>query len=458
MSISDIDDMLPSLTVVLEPGRYAQATPDQFGGYDTAREKRRITYDNVLDILETQKTLQSSLAVLAEGIEQPREGIQPSAQQQALAAAQHCSSSMQYIADSIYGMIPPHERPPTAASGAKAEEVFSCPELLETILLAGNICAREKLQAMCVKRNWRDTVKGSVKLRRSLGLSVSLNSFYYTPFDNPSVQCKDMPGRLWLRQSISGAKWDLGRTYVEFNTMTLRIGRHYQRQWSDESIRGSRVQSMRLCNPPINVLEVHRLCMMGCPTRLSKEHSKSVVGFTVGEIDRKLKEWEDKNLQCPRCKRKNGSLEFRGKLSLSPNDPAAKICNADTLRRYECDQQRQEKQEKKRLQRIRDAAMGIFQVDSGGTSDEEVDSGSEVEDFNPGDYFTDSAEENESEANQGSESQQDDDVRSERYGAEGSQDGEDHGPEVLKGGKGEDRRWPAGGPPRRVFDCGIWNS
>jgi hypothetical protein len=83
--------------------------------------------------------------------------------------------------DQIYNAIPPHMRPPTEASAAKANKVFSTPELLETIMLSG-LDTRDKLQAMRVQRSWRNTVNGSRKLRRSLGLALFDDYFYYSPF------------------------------------------------------------------------------------------------------------------------------------------------------------------------------------------------------------------------------------------------------------------------------------
>lgn len=111
-----------------------------------------------------------------------RAGIDNTNQEsQALAAACAATALTQLHLNRTLREIPPHERPPTAETAAKAEEVFSTPELLEAILLCGRT-TREKLKAMRISRCRRHTVLGSLELMRSLGLGVAHpRSFYYSP-------------------------------------------------------------------------------------------------------------------------------------------------------------------------------------------------------------------------------------------------------------------------------------
>lgn len=346
--------MLPGLSVTLLPGRYASAdvhSSQGYGGYAYSPFPKPagmvIEYNDAMRILHHQETLESSLAILVRDTEEPGNKIKQSTQQ-ALDAARTSISFMRHHVDSLYNLIPPHERPPTAISAAKAHMVFSIPELLEKIMLSG-LSAREKLVAMQVNRCWRNTVEGSKTLLRTLGLSLPVNSFYFTPFltrnATPySYDDGDFPGYAGFEEEREGEN----RPQVKFGVKGLEICRMslsiniFDRH---DLAAGSRVRSMTICNPPILSLEVTILCRM-CRRNAFDVYgeimsrtvrSASVLGFTVGEVLHQAGVFRQSHPHCAECTTSR-DVRFEGIVTLERDDPRAKIYAERVNKSYESQQ------------------------------------------------------------------------------------------------------------------------
>lgn len=67
-------------------------------------------------------------------------------------------------------------------SAAKAQQVFDTPELLEEII--SYLDTPGKLEVIEVQRTWHNTILGSTRLQKTLGLVAYHDGFYYSPFSN----------------------------------------------------------------------------------------------------------------------------------------------------------------------------------------------------------------------------------------------------------------------------------
>lgn len=297
----------------------------------------RIGYSGALSLLHHQEVLESSLESLVNRVKQlePHSDAQLDIEQ-ALSAAHVSAAAIRLHLNGLVNSVPPHERPPTAMSGVKAKEVFSTPELLELIFSAG-LSTKDKLRAMCVQRCWRDGIKGSVSLRRSLGLSISQNTFFYSPFAHlsPRNRCASseghLPGGAGFAVRLNEYAPLRGMSF-EFNKICFNVGGYPDVMQH----LGSRVRAMTICNPPVRELRVIITKRCECNRHLPnidyKIESASVLGFTVGELQRRDNEIKKQDPHCSRCKESCAVL-FSGSLVLCAEDPLvesqAKNPNAD---------------------------------------------------------------------------------------------------------------------------------
>lgn len=244
------------------------------------------------------------------------------------AAGEKLRASMSRITAHIkrlYQTIPAHKRPPTAESAVKAQEVFSTPELLEHIMCY--FSTYDKLSSMAVQRCWRDTLNGSVKLKRLLGLEPfdKNTGFFYSPFATPCVNDIDyrdkdnIPGGQLSASQDGIVGWGVrGRTEID-----VRLD--YYEEGSSRVACGSRVREMRICNGlPLRRMEVWGHCMACHVDEMSTSRSKepeiiasSPLGFTVGELADKAAETWKTHRNCA----KFGEFSFGTRLTLHHDDP-----------------------------------------------------------------------------------------------------------------------------------------
>ncbi|KAF7198418.1 hypothetical protein HII31_00157 [Pseudocercospora fuligena] len=286
-------------------------------------EESSISYEQLQEILRHQQELDSSLQIARECLTADRNANEDASQ--AVAAAQSHGIHANKLLKRIWDLVPSlkHTSDRTAA---KAQEVFATPELLEDIL--SRLTSHDKLQAMQVQRTWRDTVLGSVRLKRELGLIPFEDGKYYSAFSHRFREARRydplLPGGSYVDDDPEYFEWDKTseysfwawnqRVFEDPNLLEIRI----RMQTSVEL--GSRVASMRLCDPPITAVKVFPGGRVNC------QHEDAIWGdtlessvdcFTVGEL---LQLAQRVRAEHSKCMFGYSDVEFVAGVKLSEDD------------------------------------------------------------------------------------------------------------------------------------------
>ncbi|CZT17313.1 uncharacterized protein RCC_03147 [Ramularia collo-cygni] len=252
---------------------------------------------------------------------------------------------------------PPFARPGTAASAVKALKVFSTPGLLEGILLSG-VSTQTILDTMRVKRDWKDTILASGKLKRYLGLGVGLaGSFYYSPWSNADAplqfnhqlarECDKvfrfvLPGGGLMRESFPCYNPEHTHTHQDLITNDNPDARYFYHSAMDLTTRdktvfiniyftpedsldfGSRIQSMAISSPAPRSMKVRMWCER-C-SKISPEAPDVRVltrnlGVTIGMLASTAKELREEYPKCQRCPFGPPMVWFSGEVPMQVPDP-----------------------------------------------------------------------------------------------------------------------------------------
>lgn len=277
---------LPKVKLSFQTGSYGELR--SIGKRNRSDSPRPFELDHyeTLELLHSQSVLQDSLKELRSYIESRADDSQDSpatlAAKTALHNAQTSNAHIGEFLDQVADLTPPHQRPPTAQSTTKANQVFATPGLMEEIL--GYLSIGDKLDAMRVQRTWCNTVNDSIKLKRSLGLAAHQDLFYSSPFSTLSntkpvryhFECGDardrrMPGAYYRDQpslpdgyfsdSDSDSEERSNSDSVDDGVIFRCININIEVNSIRKGIRlGSRVRSMAICNPPLKSLLVLEVC------------------------------------------------------------------------------------------------------------------------------------------------------------------------------------------------------
>lgn len=236
------------------------------------------------------------------------------------------------LAAQIADTVPVAHRP-SARSAVKAQEVFIIAEMLERIL--GYLPATDKLAAMQVQRTWRDTVEGSVKLKRALGLAGRNDRKYYSPFSKLFYEHTPSDSR----RMPAGISFD-----DRFQSLSLyRPSKSSTRHPNSGPIHGAlpvdirftgaidtdvatRIGAMLICNPPIHSLQVHSKCRACKRAGKMFSTSKKMIypdsreGFTV----KQLLEC-DRDIRREACACGKADIGFAGIIEVMNDDMAFKV-------------------------------------------------------------------------------------------------------------------------------------
>ncbi|KAK4624863.1 uncharacterized protein CLAFUR5_05409 [Fulvia fulva] len=256
----------------------------------------------------------------------------------AVRSAREQATPLTNLSQVVENLVPAEERPPTAASTAKADEVFSTPELLEMIFV--NLHRQDKLNAMQVQRSWRDTMLGSVTMKKSLGLISHGGPFYYSPFsDRFSIGGRrdydNLPGRNRLDDYEPFFEWDADSEASVDNSVTrnrddpyvLDLEVVWHKPSRGSSTIGDRIRQMLLCSPPVTTLQAHVTCASCVKgnghfmerTDMGAVHSSGPSGFTIGDLADKTAELMATH---PNCRTR--SIAYTASIPLDEDDPILK--------------------------------------------------------------------------------------------------------------------------------------
>lgn len=236
------------------------------------------------------------------------------------------------LAAQIADAVPIAHRP-SARSAVKAQEVFNITEMLERIL--SYLPTTDKLAAMQVQRIWRDTVEGSVKLKRALGLAPRNDRNYYSPFsklfyEHTPSDSRRMPAGITFDdrfQSLSSYRPSKSSTRHPISgpihgALPVDI-RFTGAIYTDIA---TRIGAMLICNPPIHSLQVYSKCRACKRAGKMFFTSKKIIypdsreGFTVKQL-----------LECDReirreaCTCGKADIGFAGIIEVMNNDMAFKV-------------------------------------------------------------------------------------------------------------------------------------
>ncbi|PIA93448.1 hypothetical protein CB0940_03925 [Cercospora beticola] len=225
------------------------------------------------------------------------------------------TKGLRTLINKLSNLAPPLFRP---TSGAAASKVFQIPELLEHILTYSP--TRQKLKCMLVQRRWHDTILGSTKLKRLLGLESSIDGFYYSPFSDPyhynahGFTDKMLPSGQdfsddqhemfeWEHLDEDGCNYDQALEYDE--SEVFLHGDFCIDEPGSQKTFGSRVGDMRICSSPVPVVQVFTSFSCGSSYAdpelrggSSEIHAPSSEGFTVGSLHDALTELLEKHKNC----------------------------------------------------------------------------------------------------------------------------------------------------------------
>jgi hypothetical protein len=247
-------------------------------------------------------------------------------------------------------------------AGLIAQQVFNTGELLECIV--SYLDPAEILSVMGVQRRWRDTVEGSIKLKRLLGLAPG-GKFFSSPFFG---SCVDVPERhehgviseRCPKRNQQFATCSIGHPYVREDpdswvgkadtsnyevsldlTAVAQTGPLHHHDSPELLLQrlGLRVRDMAIFNPPLKAAQIELECW-NCSYMYDRDghgswppiHSTSERGLTVGDLADMVRAIaKSEHRPCAsRC------FFMRGRITLEPDDPIVKswiIAREDTERK-----------------------------------------------------------------------------------------------------------------------------
>ena len=218
-------------------------------------------------------TLESDLCVRTKHPEEPPQAI---VAQQAL----HVPSTL----GSELCLRTKHSAEPQYAIAA--QKAFDVVEILENIML--NLSARSLLRAMCAQRCFRDTVLGSLPLRRCLRLEPAAPGTYYR------ASCH-------VHKPLNRKVSDTGMPSGWITEEKRRPRRIVMSAWIDTSRLakgqlGSRLRAMLFCSPPVHKLDafINFWTSSGHEGRDGRHMAivpKHPNGHTIGELIDLATEW-----------------------------------------------------------------------------------------------------------------------------------------------------------------------
>ncbi|KAK4611669.1 DNA-directed RNA polymerase II subunit RPB1 [Fulvia fulva] len=342
----------------------------------------------------------------------------------ALQDARTHTATLKTHLDRLWKIIPPAKHV-SEESAAKAQQVFDTPELLEDIISYLNTPG--KLKVMGVQRTWRNTILGSTRLQKAIGLLPYDDGIYYSPFSKRfyggtysllnqrnfgwGLGGNNMPGGTY-DDSNGNFRWDEDSEYSFWTINHMPVTEDPTKleiniEWTTSMKLGSRIESMLICDPPVKNISAMTRCAYNCDQVGNSYHpsrarygltSSSSVGFTLGELHQVSKEIIAKHPNC-RC---HGVI-FETTVPLLKSDPVL-------IHRRSLEQRAHEKRilrrEKRRLRREeesardREAQQALVQEEverypshdhEAGYSDDEdlrlgYSNGPESEDDDKGDY------------------------------------------------------------------------
>ncbi|KAK4540811.1 hypothetical protein LTR36_008888 [Oleoguttula mirabilis] len=202
--------------------------------------------------------------------------------------------------------------PPTEASTAKAQEVFSSPELLEMILL--QLPPRHVLAAQSINKTFEALIATSPQLQQYLGLRADPTADFATPFRHtyeggwPYFACRS--GRDTL--SID---YPFATSHQEPDLDGFEIHASFSSRIYSNAILprlGERCLSMLICQPPIYEMQASVSCcdrsrFRGLPAAVvlsaanipGPEPVRAAAGITVGHLLEATKRLMAEHRTCP---------------------------------------------------------------------------------------------------------------------------------------------------------------
>lgn len=211
----------------------------------------------------------------------------------------------QAYSDELWRLVPALHRP-SARSAQIAEKVFGTAELLEEVLTY--LPLDQILSAMRVQRSWCNTVIGSIKLQRMLGLAAPSHGFFDSPFSHRpnrqySYQGEEniIPG-VSLPNFMSFEDTDLWNGWNEWTISYTSASEMAQLKEEASFIDlqilcrpslgrapGARMAAIRLCYPQLSELSILIECPCGAKignygTWQPLTRANDADGMTVGEL------------------------------------------------------------------------------------------------------------------------------------------------------------------------------
>ncbi|SMR58259.1 unnamed protein product [Zymoseptoria tritici ST99CH_1E4] len=233
------------------------------------------------------------------------------------------------------------------ARGIAAQKVFGTGELLEETL--SYLDPADILNAMIVQRHWRDSIEGSIKLKRLLGLAPGGNLFY-SPFYGSSVEYNHNTASI-VERPLKAAR-DFQHSYVgnrlrkdltayfpELDPTLFNVTFKFSAVARSDPVDyvespepllqnpGSRIRDMAICTPPLKNVSVSLECW-DCIYQIDRDShdsyrpitSSSVRGVTIGDMaDAALSLARTKHRKCPAR-----YFYFGGSVDVEPEDPIVK--------------------------------------------------------------------------------------------------------------------------------------
>lgn len=284
----------------------------------------RLSIENIQALLKQQQSLESSLETLHSDLDS-NIATQAAADQVliSLQSARKSTASLRDHVTALWALIPPLMRP---TDGLKAQKVFRTVELLEKILT--KLDTRDKFRVMAVGRRWRDTVNGSIILKREMGLESQDNTFFYAALGESTI-AGGPPNNSGI---------DIAHSYIWTDIEELIIGGRVQLSNSEKEP-GGRIQRVQLFNPPVKTIGLWVICpecgLVSCDhsfgTRSSMEvHRYQSESVTMGSIlrlsngllfERKLSGNGPLDDREPCDRKEPTTIYFETTIRMHPNDP-----------------------------------------------------------------------------------------------------------------------------------------
>ncbi|KAK5127221.1 hypothetical protein LTR85_008583 [Meristemomyces frigidus] len=225
--------------------------------------------------------------------------------------------------------------------GEGGVHVFNVPELLEHILMFSDTQVILSMLQVC--KPIHNTIEGSLKLQRQLGLSAASDSFLASPLSiNPRrVTLQEYPGFScsYVDPRESWPARDSRRRYARSNAGVVNAGAtsvtddprqlfliatFTANRRGHFPIVGKRYLSMLLCHPPITEMLVSPIC---CQHLLEKLTAST--GLTIGGLWNSAQAMMQKHRLCPNATNRMldedgyvlGHVAFEGDVKLREEDP-----------------------------------------------------------------------------------------------------------------------------------------